>query len=56
MTALTSDQTNFFRQNGQFAPIDIFTEDKTDALYEIFQCIENDHGEALWGYGRNNTN
>jgi len=55
VTALTADQANFYRQNGYLAPIDIFTEDEADALYETFRELENDHGEALWGYGRNNA-
>ena len=55
MTALSTDQTSFYRENGYFAPIDIFTEDETSALYSTFRQLENDHGDALSGYGRNNS-
>ena len=55
MTALTADETNFYQQNGYLAPIDIFTEDEANALYTTFRNLENDHGDALRGYGRNNV-
>ena len=55
MTALTTDQGDFYQQNGYLAPIDIFTEDEADKLYTTFQRLENDYGERLLGYGRNNA-
>ena len=55
MTALTASQINFYRQNGYLAPIDIFTEDEADELYTTFRWLENDYGERLMGYGRNNA-
>ncbi len=55
MASLTRDQVNFYQQNGYLAPIDIFSEDEAGALYETFQNIEKDYGEALAGYGRNNA-
>ena len=35
MTALTTDQADFYQQNGYLAPIDIFTEDEADKLYNF---------------------
>ena len=55
MTALTTDQAEFYQQNGYLAPIDILTDDEADKLYATFRCLENDHGESLLGYGRNNA-
>lgn len=55
MTALTADQANLYQQNGYLAPIEIFTEDEAGKLYTTFQQLENDHGESLLGYGRNNA-
>ena len=55
MTALTASQINFYQQNGYLAPIDIFTEDEADELYTTFRWLENDYGERLLGYGRNNA-
>lgn len=55
MTALTTEQTNFYQQNGYLAPIDIFTEDEARALYTTFQQLENNYGDELQGYGRNNA-
>ena len=55
MTALTARQVNFYQQNGYLAPIDIFTEDEASLLYTTFRWLENDHGESLLGYGRNNA-
>ena len=55
MTALTASQVNFYQQNGYLAPIDIFTEDEASKLYTTFRRLENDHGESLLGYGRNNA-
>ena len=53
--ALTASQVNFYQQNGYLAPIDIFTEDEASKLYTTFRRFENDHGESLLGYGRNNA-
>ena len=55
MTALTTDQVNFYQQNGYLSSIDIFTEDEADKLYTNFRRLENDHGKNLLGYGRNNA-
>ncbi len=55
MTLLTADQATFYQQKGYLTPIDIFTEDEAGALYDTFRQLENDHGEALRGYGRNNA-
>ena len=55
MTALTTEQTNFYQQNGYLAPIDIFNEDEATVLYATFQQLENEYGEELRGYGRNNV-
>ena len=55
MTALTARQVNFYQQNGYLAPIDIFTEDEASLLYTTSRRFENDHGESLLGYGRNNA-
>ncbi len=55
MTALTTDQTSFYQQNGYLAPIEIFTEDEAVSLYATFQQLEKDYGEVLQGYGRNNS-
>ena len=55
MTALTTDQTTFYQQNGYLAPIEIFTEDEARSLYETFQQLERDYGKVLQGYGRNNS-
>jgi len=55
MTALTTDQTTFYQQNGYLAPIEIFTEDEAVSLFATFQQPEKDYGEVLQGYGRNNS-
>jgi non-heme Fe2+,alpha-ketoglutarate-dependent halogenase len=55
MTALTTDQANFYQQNGYLAPIDIFAENEAGKLYKTFRRLENDYGESLLGYGRNNA-